>query len=91
MDVASDNFSSAKADRAYLEREKIMESGIYFHSKDCTFDLVHVTKSHRDEILTRSVITRIPEDVAMEKPVEMYESALEQIKAFDERVSKKND
>ncbi len=88
MDVPAEDFVSVKTGKVYLEREKIMDTGIYYHSQDRTFDLVHVTRSNRDEITARSVIVRIPEDVAMEDPVGMYESALKQIEAFDERIKK---
>lgn len=85
MDVPLDNFLGVKLKKAYKEREKISETGIYYHSVDKTFDLVHVRFNHQGEIRERSIVTRIPEDIAFADSAKMYQRAVGQLRAFELR------
>lgn len=85
MDIPSDNFMFVKLKKAYKQREKISETGIYYHSLDKTFDLVHVRFNHQGEIRERSIVTRIPEDIAFADSVKMYQRAVDQLTAFEVR------
>lgn len=85
MEFPTDNFTFVKLKKAYKQREKITETGIYYHSIDKCFDLVHVRFNHQGEIRERSIVTRIPEHVTFEDPVKMYQRAVQQLSAFDGR------
>lgn len=89
MDIPLDNFTGAKLTKAYNNVETVNESGIYFHSADLTFDIIHVAIRHTGEVASRTVITKIPEIMAFDDTKKVWAAALQQLEAFQRRISAK--
>lgn len=72
--------------KVYKEENEIQESGVFFSQRNNTFDLWHVKPARTGSEPKRSLITRIPQTIALAGEVTL-DQAMQQITAFERRLA----